>query len=205
MEIFVIRHGQTKWNQEARWQGSMDIELDEVGILQAENLANALKDLSFSKIYASPLSRAKVTAETIAGQLNLEVEYLEDLKEICLGPWQGKTSEEAYAHNPELFTLWEKEPEREIGFGIESYGGLQKRAVKVLTDICQGTDENCLIVSHGAWIRALVSHILYIPLNERLCFDIDNTSITVIKYNPKKNRFKIKTLNDINHLKNLSE
>ncbi|MBP7248292.1 MAG: histidine phosphatase family protein, partial [Negativicutes bacterium] len=72
MKIYLVRHGQTEWNKQKRYQGSKDIGLDNTGLDQAEKLAEKLKNIQWSKVYSSDLQRARKTAETVASKCNFE-------------------------------------------------------------------------------------------------------------------------------------
>ena len=101
MEIYMIRHGETQWNKEKRLQGRVDIPLNEYGIQLAGITAHALQSIPFSRIYTSPLSRARETARILAG--NRPVELIEDnrLLEMGFGEGEGAGIADIYAQ-PEL-------------------------------------------------------------------------------------------------------
>lgn len=65
--IYIVRHGQTDWNVEGKYQGRIDIELNVNGINQAKQISEKLKDIKFDKIFSSPLKRALQTAIIISG------------------------------------------------------------------------------------------------------------------------------------------
>ncbi len=198
MKIYLVRHGETDWNLQKRWQGTTDIELNETGIAQAEKLAKRFDEYNIDAIYCSPLGRAKKTAEVVQQNKNLPLFVKEDLKEVILGEWEGSTFEEVVSKYKKEFELWEGNHKEQIGFGVENYYDLQQRAFNVLQEICDEAKGDVLVVTHGAWIRALVCKIMCIPLEHRLYFDVDNTSITTVEY--KKSKFSIKTLNDAIHI-----
>ena len=90
MKLYLIRHGQTVWNLEGRFQGWNDSALSEKGISNAKALRERLKDISFYEVYASPVGRAMTTAHIVSG---LEMDKIipdENLREINLGSWQGR-------------------------------------------------------------------------------------------------------------------
>ena len=93
MILYVIRHGETKWNVERRLQGRSDVELNEYGIYLAEVTAEALKDVNFDVIYSSPLIRAYKTAEIIRGDRNINIITDDRLKEMCFGDYEGKVTD----------------------------------------------------------------------------------------------------------------
>jgi len=203
MDIYLIRHGQTFWNKEFRWQGHTDIELDETGLVQAASAAERLMGCNISAIYSSPLKRARVTAETIGGALGLTPFFREDLREIAFGHWEGLRLDDVRQLHTEQLRVWESEPDSDPGDGIESYAQLRNRAVNALREICNkhGNNDTIAIVTHGAWIRALILYTLNIPLDSRLVFDLDNVGVSILRYDIKNDRLKVKTLNERSFLK----
>jgi len=94
MEIYFVRHGQTIWNVEKRFQGLSDSPLTELGITQAKLLGKKLKDIKFDKFYSTSLKRANDTANYIKGDRDQEVEIFDDFIEISMGDMEGMGHEE---------------------------------------------------------------------------------------------------------------
>ncbi len=88
--FWFLRHGETDWNAQGRSQGSIDIPLNALGLQQAERAADALSRHRFGTIVASPLSRARVTAEIAAARLGLPVQIDVDLREVSFGDMEGQ-------------------------------------------------------------------------------------------------------------------
>ncbi|HEY8334400.1 MAG TPA: histidine phosphatase family protein [Tardiphaga sp.] len=161
--IYYIRHGQTAWNAEGRFQGSQDIPLNELGREQAAHAGGILKDLMSRNGHApedfgfvsSPLGRARSTMEFVRSQLGLPSEdyALDDrLREIGFGHWEGTTLQEQEASHPELFAArlldkWELPPP-----GGESYASVQLR----MRDWYEGLTADTVAVAHGGTARALM-------------------------------------------------
>ena len=101
--LVLVRHGETDWNRENRFQGHADIPLNEAGRAQARDLALELEDASFQAVYSSPLLRAYETATILAERLELEVERADDLMEVDVGSWSGLTRVEVEARFPQGF------------------------------------------------------------------------------------------------------
>lgn len=89
MELYLIRHGETVWNAKGLLQGKQDIELNEKGILAAQNYGKEISDIDFDKIYCSPLNRAYVTAEMIKGDRDICIIKDERLRELSFGDCEG--------------------------------------------------------------------------------------------------------------------
>lgn len=101
MEIYFVRHGQTIWNVEKRFQGLSDSPLTELGITQAKLLGEKLKDIKFDKFYSTSLKRANDTANYIKGNRKQEVEIFDDFVEISMGDMEGIQQEEFKKLYPE--------------------------------------------------------------------------------------------------------
>src|SRR5262245_713293 len=97
--LVLVRHGQTDWNREERFQGQLDIPLNDAGRAQAETLKQHLGGICFDAAYSSPLRRAYETAEIIAGDLRVFTDAR--LTEIHHGSWQGKTRQDIADRWPE--------------------------------------------------------------------------------------------------------
>ena len=89
MKIYLVRHGETDWNQAGRLQGQTDIDLDAQGFAQAAEAAERLKEVPFEIAFCSPLIRARHTAETIVGERKITLTTDERLRELNFGPWEG--------------------------------------------------------------------------------------------------------------------
>ena len=158
--LLVLRHGQSLWNVQERWQGRADIPLSEEGVRQAALAANALG--SFELVASSQLERARHTASIIAEHLGIgPVEVDERLQETHVGPWEGLTRTEIEAQWPG-FLQDRRKPD-----GFESDDDILERMTSAFLDI-GGRCKNgtALIVSHSGVIRTM-RHLLNVD-NPRL-------------------------------------
>ena len=203
----MARHGQTQWNVDGRWQGSTDIPLDGEGVLQAEKLAKKLAGYPICTIYSSPLSRAAATAQACAKRLGLGITYRDDLKEIRLGKLEGLNFSEMAKKYPKELAHWESDDKAQVGMGVESNFDAQERAMAALLEICETEKKDTLVVSHGGLITRLMCRLLHIPLKNRMCFSIQNTSLSIIEcvFATDMPRFQVVTLNDFSHLQSNQE
>lgn len=145
--FWYLRHGETDWNRQGLSQGSNDIPLNELGLVQAREAAVRLRDRGITSIVASPLSRARVTAEIVAEALGLEVTIEPDLREVSWGIHEGKPL-------AEWFPDWiagHATPE-----GAESFDTLRRRAIAGLNRAVSNPPA-VLIVAHGGVFRAIRS------------------------------------------------
>src|SRR3989337_2728452 len=103
MRLILVRHGESEWNRIGRYQGQADAPLSDLGLRQADALANRLRHEQIDAIYTSPLQRARKTAEAIA-RFHPEIPFTEDpgLHEIHHGEWQGLLAHEVREKYPEL-------------------------------------------------------------------------------------------------------
>ena len=152
--IYFVRHGQTDFNAQYRIQGQLEVPLNEVGISQAIEIGEMLKEVKFDKIYCSPLARTKQTAEIINEYHNIPIVYDDRLKEYYAGSRQGDDFREWEAlEQPDL---WDEETQRE--YGAETFEEFQKRVVSFYREL-EGTKERVLIVSHGGVYRHIYRYL----------------------------------------------
>ena len=103
MEIYFIRHGETLWNTLKIFQGSSDSPLTELGISQAERLAEKLKDIEFTDFYSSPMGRTIQTTKIIMGNRKQEIKFIDEFKEISMGDIEGMPRAEFEEKYPKEF------------------------------------------------------------------------------------------------------
>ena len=116
MLLHIIRHGQTDWNVERRIQGQLDSELNEIGFEQARQRGNDLINIPFSAVYSSSSLRTRQTTQQLLGDRlvddrvdeNFSVTYMDELREICLGEWEGNLWRDITAAHPAMVEAHEK-------------------------------------------------------------------------------------------------
>ena len=161
----MVRHGETDWNRESRFQGQSDPPLNASGRRQAHELAQRLRGESLDTVYASPLRRAYETAEIVAGGLGLEVQAVDALREVFLGAWEGLTLSEVEARFPEGYRRWVGH--RDGWHGGESYDELAQRVIAGLLEIAEAHEGGrVLAVTHGGPIRSAVAAATGTPFAE---------------------------------------
>ena len=116
--FILIRHGETAWNREKRFQGASDTALNEVGRLQAQLVAGALLRENVQSILSSPLLRARETANIIGARLGVEVKVLTELAELAFGEYEGRLESELREKHGERFIQW-----RESHYTLPAPGG----------------------------------------------------------------------------------
>jgi broad specificity phosphatase PhoE len=153
-EVLLVRHGETDDNAADRFQGRIDTPLNDRGREQSRVLAAALADEGLRALYASPLSRARETAEIVAGQLGLELVLDPRLMEADAGAWSGMLSADIIAADADAFVAWRA---REPGFrfpGGESVEEQNARVAAALREVGAGPLP-ALVVTHGGAIRSV--------------------------------------------------
>jgi uncharacterized phosphatase len=181
----LLRHGQTDWNIDLRLQGSTDIPLNDTGRAQARFAASSLNREDWDVIIASPLSRAKDTADIVALELGMNVVVVQELIERSFGVAEGLDH-----------ASWRKLYEsHEVIEGLESLEDLRTRTVQLLDLIAnEYSGQRVLAVSHGAFIRKVLNIVTNGELpreGERLSnaslnrFMHADGSWTIIDYRPE--------------------
>lgn len=159
MMLHLIRHGQTDWNAIRRIQGHSESTLSELGRRQALELAPRLAEYSIAQVYCSSSQRTRETAALLFEGTGIPVGYMDELREIFLGPWEGRLYDEIEAESPEDFRHFWQQPHLFSLAGAESFRDLQQRGVAAVQDICStAPQDDVAIVSHGAIIKSILCH-----------------------------------------------
>ncbi|GIM44572.1 phosphoglycerate mutase [Collibacillus ludicampi] len=194
-EICLVRHGETPWNKETRLQGSQDIALSPLGILQAKTVAERLRNESWHAIYSSDLTRAYDTAKYIRSAVGLSIPHHVDkrLRERHYGTLEGMTRAEILQLYPDFHL-----PDDEVVIpGVETHADLRQRVYQAIHEVATlHRGKRIIIVSHGGSIHAFLYKI-----TGRLPERIGNTAITRITWEDGK--WYTHSINDTSHLENM--
>lgn len=133
--LVLIRHGETDWNVDGRYQGQADPPLNSRGLEQAHQLSEELEPIGLHLLYSSPLLRALQTARVLASHLKLPLKEEPRLMEIHQGDWQTRLRAEIQNLYPDLFHLWESEPWEVTPPGGEHLSQVQRRVENALDEI----------------------------------------------------------------------
>lgn len=181
LELYLIRHGQTAWNQERRVMGKQPIGLNETGKLQVQQLANSLRDLEIDELYVSPLQRTLETADILLQTRNITARINDSLREIEYGVWVGKTFDEL--RNVDHYVDPYANPDQPVCELGESLFQVRDRAVEFIENLRHQKDKGRLmLVSHADWIKTVVLHYLELPLTQIRKLRIDNASMTYLTF-----------------------
>jgi broad specificity phosphatase PhoE len=184
-KLCLVRHGQTDWNLEGRYQGQLDISLNDLGRQQAVDLAQRLNGQRFSAIYSSDLSRAAETAKILSSSLQLPVRTDPRLREICHGEWQGILVETIKSRFQGEEDVFQKDPVNAHAPGGESVAVLAERMASAAGEIASRHVGHLpvLVVSHGLAIATLICQAGDISLNEAYSHIPENTQPVFIEWN----------------------
>ncbi len=201
MRLLLIRHGQSVGNAARRIQGLDDQPLTGAGREQALALAHRLQhEQDLCALYASPLLRARQTAEIIARHLELDLTYEDRLKEYDCGAITGMSFDEVLAHFPEIAAGWQQSPWRVPVPGEEGVESFQQRVISAMQDILayHADGDAIAIVAHGGTLSAYLANLLAIDYRKRQPWVFDNASLSVIILGGVRPRIAL--LNDTCHL-----
>ena len=202
--IFLVRHGETNWNKEGRFQGQIDIPLNENGKNQARKTFEYLKNISLNKAFSSSMNRPYETAQIILQhKKDLKIEKIDSLVEISHGLWEGKLESEIREEWPILLKNWHDKPEEVIMPEGESIKDVSERSIEAFKNICSSQKDNdlTLVVAHDAVNKTLICNILGINYSNIWMIKQGNGGITVIDlFNDPSKKPVISALNITTHL-----
>ncbi|MEQ8192697.1 MAG: histidine phosphatase family protein [Candidatus Eremiobacterota bacterium] len=215
MNIYLIRHGETVYNREGRFQGQSNIPLNEAGREQAQKVARRFEDQfiqsgeNFAAIYSSPFDRTMDTAKAIAEKLHLTPTELPSFKEINMGEWEGQTKTEVLEKYKDqngvpLLKKWHDDPLNNNIPGGETVRQVDNRVTAGLNEIVKNhkPDDNIIIVTHGGPVSVVACHAMKESLKEVSKKKIENTAVTVVQLDTDIDHSKMLLYNDASHLNN---
>ena len=181
--LLLVRHGETLWNRERRFQGFADIPLSSRGEEQARVLASTLKDVSLSGVYCSDLVRAVSTAEFIAREQGIPVQVDSRLREMNQGSLEGKSLEDLLRDYPGLLERWMAAPSDIAMPAGESLRSAQTRAWEAVRGILdRHPDGTVTVVGHNLCLLAVICKVIDLDLDNFRRLRIDNGSISEVLF-----------------------
>jgi phosphoserine phosphatase len=186
LRFLLVRHGETQWNREGRFQGQIDVPLNANGQQQADQAGEFLKNVKIDAAVSSPMARPKETAERILQHHpDVQLSTLVDLCEISHGTWEGKLESEIRSEYPGLLEQWQAQPETVQMPEGENLGDVWRRAETAWQEIVAiakpGT--TTLVVAHDAINKALLCQIVGLAPTSFWSFKQGNGAVSVIDYN----------------------
>ena len=196
MKLLLIRHGQTNWNLEQRFQGQSDILLNETGRKQAQALADRLSAEHFDFVYSSDLQRAMETAKIICDS---KLHSDSRLREVNFGDWEGMIYDEIKAKHPYTLAAWENDIFKNAPPNGETLEQLAVRVQSMLDEFClKHQDQTVLIVAHGGVLQTLICLALKLPPTMYWQFHLSTASLSELAFYPAG--AILNSLNDTSHL-----
>lgn len=182
--IYCIRHGQTDWNAQSRYQGQVDVPINEIGRMQARRNGEALRqflpEIATADFISSPLSRARETMQIVRRCLGLDVEdYQTDerLQEVHYGDWQGKLLTTLRDTDEEAIAARLADPFNFRPPSGESYCDLLDR----MRDWLEGVERDTVVTTHGGISRTLRAHLLDLDPSSILDLEVPQDKVLVIR------------------------
>jgi len=197
MFLDCVRHGETEHNFDRRIQGQSDSQLTPLGRRQCQAVADTLSRFEIDAVIASPLARARDSAQIIAEQLGLEVRSEPRLMEIHAGIFQERRWDDLEQEFPAEWALWRsQDPDYRIPGG-ESRRDIMLRAALAFQAIREAGYRGAVVVAHGGSLSAAFKSLLGVPA-EHNPFSLANASISTVEW---AKDFKLLSLNDVCHLR----
>ena len=199
MRLLLARHGQSLWNEVRKFQGGTDVELSTLGRRQAEALGRAVRGRRLAAVYASPLQRALETATIALQGTRLPIVAVDELRELSLGEWEGRTVDEVSARDGDPYRQWVRAPHDCPPPGGEALPAVCDRVLRAIDRIAAAhpNGDDVLVVAHGGVISVYACHLLGCSFNTLWRLRVDNCSLTTVE--PPR----IVTLNDTSHLSDM--
>jgi len=201
-KVIIIRHGETKWNLEGRWQGHLDSSLTMNGHNQAKAIAKNLLDQNISTLYSSDLGRALQTAEQISKSTGIKITNDCRLRERHLGIFQGLTVSEMMEKFPDEYNRFRDQGPEYIVPDGESKKQCYERNILCINEIVQKhPGETLVIVAHGGVLDSVFRYVIGIPLEAPRTFIIWNAGMNTFSHSNGK--WYLLTFGEINHLNSI--
>ena len=202
--LILVRHGETDWNLQGRFQGQIDIPLNTNGQKQAKAAGLFLSTMRIDKVFSSSMTRPKQTAEAIIEhQSDLNVELQKELIEIGHGLWEGKLESEIQEEWPEVLKTWKNHPERVQMPEGETIQEVWSRSVKCWEEISSNlsSKETALVVAHDAVNKTILCNLLGLGPTDIWMIKQGNGCVTIVDISEETNQPDVVTcLNLTSHL-----
>ena len=186
--LLLVRHGETNWNKESRFQGIRDIPLNDNGRSQGRKASNFLKDVAIDFAVSSSMMRPKETAEIILEQhQGVELSTTSELIEICHGLWEGMLESEIQAEYADLLQQWKDKPETVQMPEGENLQQVWDRGVSAWNKIVaehSDTDspQTILVVAHDAINKVIICYLLGLKPDNFWNIKQGNCCVSVVDY-----------------------
>lgn len=179
--ILLVRHAEpVRRDEKKRYLGQSNPGLSTMGVQQAEQLARTLKHYSIRSIFSSDLRRAEQTAGKIGEVLDCLPKQIQELREVNLGEWEGKTFAEIRNLYAEEFNSRGKDMANHRPPGGESFTDLGKRVIPAFEHIVRQAERDIVIVAHAGVNRVIICHLLKIPVRNLFTIKQDYAGVNIV-------------------------
>lgn len=183
--LLLARHGETVWHEENRYAGvHSDVDLTDLGRRQAQALAEWAVERSPSAVVSSPVRRAVETATPAAQALGLDLDVVDDLREVSFGVAEGRTVHELQAQDPELVRRFRADPVAHAFPGSEPPDAAGRRGAAALRSLATThAGRTVLVVAHNTLLRLALCELVGIPMADyrRVLPRLDNVAVTTLR------------------------
>jgi broad specificity phosphatase PhoE len=181
--LLLTRHGETVANAARRFAGRSDVALTPLGRRQARALGRRLRAFEIDAAYASPLLRARETAEIALRGRGIGVTAELGLREISFGDWEGHTFDEISERWPEAWSRLRTFDEAFCAPNGEPFVEAQRRVVESVVGIVgRHANQTVLITAHGGTLQLLLSHVLGMPAGSMFRIATGNCGLSVVEF-----------------------
>ena len=188
MTLYLVRHGDTEWSPFRRLAGRTDLPLTADGELNAAKLGPRLAQLSFDRVYTSPLQRARRTAELAGFPTAIAAP---DLIEMAFGDYEGRTVQEIRVDRPGYAYLKDGCPNGESAADV---------GARVDRWLAEQRDGNILVFAHSVLLRVLTARYLGFPAEAGRHFFFSPSALGILGWDPVDDAPAVQTWNDRSHL-----
>ncbi len=186
IKFYLVRHAQTQFNKDHIFQGITDNGLNEEGFKQAVLIANYFEQVDIDEIFSSPLNRVIQTATPLAEKKNKEIIILDNFFEVNCGKWEGKNWFYLVENEKDSLKKWLLDADFKAPDGeslLDVYNRVEKDLFKILSE--PEKDRTIVLYGHGGVNRAIICHLLGIPINRAFRFEQSNACINLFEISDK--------------------
>jgi len=200
MNLILVRHGETEWNKERRFQGQHDVPLNDTGLWQAEQAARALAGEPIDLVASSDLGRALVTAEQIAAVCGAPLLVDRRWRELHFGAWEGLSFAEVRARDAEEYARRRADPFTHTPPGGESAAAARQRLRDAWKALQSTGAETAVVVAHGGTLSFFLKDLLGLSTEAYWQLKLGNASLSRLRIDAAGATALL--LNDMRHLEN---
>ena len=183
LRLLLVRHAETDWNRERRYQGWTDTDLSETGRAQAEAVGRFLARQPLAAVWSSPLRRARDTALAIADAQGLVVKESPAFIEMGFGEWEGLTTTEVGERFPDAYRAWRETPHLAGPAGGEALDGVRGRVLDGLGELRQAhAGQTVGLVAHGISARVLILEALGLGLDRLWSVQLSPSGVSELEF-----------------------